>query len=139
MEIVYDPAEYPVAAVRRLAESGGEGNVAVPLEWGGYALWHLAPRVKVSLDGRFATVYPHEVVERNFAFYSGRDDWQRLIELHRTDAVLAWTRALPPIRSVPGWRVAYGDPVATLIVREGGPFEGVSGGAAVVEPAGVFP
>ena len=30
----------------------------LPLDWGGYALWHAAPAIKVSLDGRFATVYP---------------------------------------------------------------------------------
>src|SRR6185436_1721606 len=105
---------YPVDAVRRLAAAGVSGNLALPLEWGGYALWHLAPRIKVSLDGRFATVYPHEIVEENFALFGGRDDWKRLIELHPTDAVLAPTEALPPLVAVPGWQRVHADAVATI-------------------------
>ena len=68
MQIVYAPEDYPAAAVQRLRVAGAEGNLALPLEWGGYALWHLAPRIKVSLDGRFATVYPHHIVEENFDY-----------------------------------------------------------------------
>lgn len=119
MQIVYAPEDYPVAAVLRLRVAGAEGNLALPLEWGGYALWHLAPRIKVSLDGRFATVYPHHIVEENFDFFAGGPRWQRLLEAHPTDAVLAPSASPPPIATLAGWRKVYGDPVATLYAREG--------------------
>lgn len=119
LQIVFAPEEYPVAAVQRLAAAGAAGNLALPLEWGGYSLWHLAPRIKVSLDGRFATVYPHDVVEENFAFFSGRDEWKRLVDAYPTDAVLAPTQALPPIAASAGWQRVYSDDVATIIARDG--------------------
>src|SRR5262249_52272239 len=68
---VYEAAAYPVGAMRFLAERGLGGNVALPLDWGGYALWHGGERLEVSLDGRFATVYPRAIVEENFAFFRG--------------------------------------------------------------------
>jgi len=50
---------------------GASLNLAVPLDWGEYVLWFLAPQVKVSLDGRFATVFPEQVVADNFDFFTG--------------------------------------------------------------------
>src|SRR5262249_18608609 len=69
--VVYAAADYPVGALRFLRERGTRGNLALPLDWGSYALWQVAPAVRVSLDGRFATVYPPAVVEDNFAFFRG--------------------------------------------------------------------
>lgn len=123
--IVFAAEDYPVEAVRRLASAPAGVNVAVPLEWGGYALWHLGPERRVSLDGRFATVYPPDVVEDNFAFFAGRDDWKRLLDAYPTDAVLAPAAAPPPIAAAAGWQRAFADDVAVLFVRRGG----VLGGA----------
>lgn len=141
LQIVFAPEEYPVAAVRRLAAAGVDGNVAVPLEWGGYLLWHLSPRIKVSLDGRFATVYPHAVVEENFAFFSGRDDWKRLVDAYPTDAVVAPSGALPPIAGSAGWRRLYSDDVATIIARDGSAMAAaLAAGQAPAElPPPIFP
>lgn len=135
--IVYAPEDYPVEAVRRLAGGTGELNLAVPLEWGGYVLWHLGPRVRVSLDGRFAMVYPPAVVEENFAFFSGRDGWRALLDSHPTGAVLAPSAALPPVAASAGWRRLYEDPVATILAPEGVDLLGPP--SVAQSPAGIFP
>jgi len=116
-QIVFATAEYPVAAVRFLKTAGITANLAVPLDWGAYTLWHLAPEVKVSLDGRFATVYPPSVIADNFAFFSGREDWNRLLEAYSTDLVLAPAATPPPVQGLPAWEKVYSDRVACVFAR----------------------
>lgn len=125
--VVFDGSEYPVAAVRYLKGQSFRGNVAVPLDWGSYVLWHLSPQVKVSLDGRFATIYPPSVVASNFDFFVGASD--RLAREYPTHAVLAPARSQPALSRQAGWSVRYRDEVAQVIVQ-GAPGEPVSGVAA---------
>lgn len=117
--VVYRAADYPVGAVRFVQERGIKGDMALPLEWGGYVLWHTTPDVAVSLDGRFQTVYPAGVVEANFAFFRGDGDpaAARLLDDYPTDLVLAprWTDT--PAHHRPAWHVAYRDEVAELLMR----------------------
>lgn len=115
--MVYDPSEYPVRAVRALHAAGARGNLAVPLDWGEYVLWFLAPEIKVSLDGRFATVFPERVVEDNFNFFAGAPGWRRLIDAYPTQAALVPAGAPCPIRTLPDWRLAYRDRWAEVYVR----------------------
>lgn len=42
------------------------GRLMVPFNWGQYALWHFAPQLKVSFDGRRETVYsPQRIIEQH--------------------------------------------------------------------------
>jgi hypothetical protein len=116
-KIFFDPTEYPVAAVSALRQSGVQGDIAVPLDWGEYVLWFLAPQVKVSLDGRFATVFPPVVVEDNFNFFAGRPGWRRLLEQYPTQAALIPAGGPCPVRWLPDWRLVYRDSVAELYVK----------------------
>ena len=116
-QVVFDPPDYPVAAVRVLQDATTQLNLAVPLDWGEYALWFLAPHIKVSLDGRFATVFPEQVVADNFDFFTGAPTWRRLLEHYPTDAVLLPTGWSCPIRTEPGWERVFGDAVAEIYVR----------------------
>jgi hypothetical protein len=117
--IVYQTVDYPVGAVRFLREKGIKGNVALPLEWGSYVLWHATPDLAVSLDGRFLTVYSAENVETNFAFFRGDDDPSaaRLLDEYPTDLVLAprWTST--PAHHRPDWHAIYRDEVAELLMK----------------------
>ena len=119
--IVYAADEYPVGALRFLRAQGAHGNLAVPLDWGGYALWHGAPDVRVSLDGRFATVYPPRVVEDNFAFYRGDAgiDAARLLDAYDTTLVLVQRGVSTPLDSRPDWHLLYADAVASLYGKTG--------------------
>jgi hypothetical protein len=118
-QIFFDPREYPVDAVRALRQSGASGNIAVPLDWGEYVLWFLAPQVKVSLDGRFATVFPERVVQDNFNFFLGAPGWHRLLDDYPTQAALVPAGSPCPVRSLPDWRLVYRDRQAELYVKAG--------------------
>ena len=119
LEIVFDAAEYPTAAVRVLQGAGARANLAVPLDWGAYVLWHLSPCIKVSLDGRFATVFPERVVEDNFAFFNGAAGWRRLLDQYPTEAALVPANSPCPIGTLPGWALVVDSRVARLYVRAG--------------------
>lgn len=121
--IVYSADEYPVGAVTYLREHDLRGDLAVPLDWGGYALWHLAPAVKVSLDGRFATVYPPRVVEDNFAFFRGESsvDSARMLDSYNTTLALI-PRGIPTaLDGRADWHLLYIDSVAALFGKSGAP------------------
>ncbi len=138
--LVFRTEEYPVGAVSALQAGGAQGNLAVPLDWGGYVLWHLAPRVRPSLDGRFATVYPRQVVADNFAFFRAEGSWRRLLEGYPTQAVLLPAGLVHPIEREPDWRAVYRDRVATLWVQERYLNQFALGAAATpVSPKSFFP
>ena len=120
-ELVFDAADYPVGAVRYIAANGLRGNLALPLDWGGYALWHLAPNVAVSLDGRFATVYPPAVVEDGFAFFrgDGGSGAARLLDAYPTSLVLVPRYTQTPLDGRAEWRPLYADEISTLYGRDG--------------------
>jgi len=119
--IVFVAEDYPVGAVRYAAAQELRGNLALPLDWGGYALWHLAPGVKVSMDGRFATVYPPSVVATNFDYFSdiSGDHAARLLTEYPTQYVLAPTGWSIPRRD--SLHRLYVDDVATLYAVEPAP------------------
>ena len=64
--IIVDPTKYPVSAVHFLKQNGIQGNVLLPFDWGEYAIWKLYPVCKVSIDGRFRTVYPGKILSDHF-------------------------------------------------------------------------
>ena len=135
-QLVFAAAEYPVGALRFAREAQLSGNLALPLDWGGYALWHGAPALKVSLDGRFATVYPPAVVEDGFAFFraDGDPNAARLLDAYPTTLVLI-PRGIPsPLDGRGDWHLLYSDEVAALWSRTG---EAATGPSSA--PRGLLP
>jgi hypothetical protein len=58
----------PVAA---LQQSRARGRMVTWFDWGEYALWHLGPGVKVSMDGRRETIYSDDVIREQLALGFG--------------------------------------------------------------------
>jgi hypothetical protein len=114
---------FPARAVAVLRQSDVAGNVAVPFTWGEYAIWHLGPRVKVSIDGRRETLYSERTYQQSLDFERGTGQWDSLLKSAPTDMVLA-PHATPTAnlmdRAV-GWRLLYTDHLCRLYVREGSP------------------
>lgn len=103
-----DKDAYPVEAVEYLKKINFSGNVFCEFDWGEYILFHLYPQVKVSLDGRYDTVYPVDFIKNSFEFLNSSKG-----ELpENTDAVLVYS-----IRNIfikPAWEKIYSDRTATL-------------------------
>jgi hypothetical protein len=120
-----DPSRFafPARAVALMDRAGVEGNLVVDFDWGEYVIWHLGPRVKVSIDGRRETVYSSQALARDLDFREGRPGWRALLET--SDPVAALLRRGSPcdlrLRSEPDWKVAYEDPLSTLLVRLASP------------------
>lgn len=126
--MLFNAADYPVGALRFAHSAGLRGNVALPLDWGGYVLWHGAPALRVSLDGRFATVYPAAVVEDGFAFFraDGDPNAARLLDAYPTTLVLIPRGTPSPVDGRPEWRLLYTDEVAALWGKDGNAASGAS-------------
>jgi hypothetical protein len=56
-------------AVGFLNAQPAERRVLIWFDWGGYALWHLSPRMRISMDGRRETVYSLSLRDRHLRFY----------------------------------------------------------------------
>jgi hypothetical protein len=114
----------PARAVVLLKQSGLRGNLAVPYDWGEYALWHLGPQIKVSMDGRRETAYSDAEYRRSRDFEQGTGVWDALLKAEpSTDLVLApsaspTTNLLSRTR---GWLPVHQDTLCTLFVRAGFP------------------
>jgi hypothetical protein len=114
---------FPARVVEHLRQSGARGNLAVAYDWGEYALWHLGPALKVSIDGRRETVYSDTSYRQSVEFARGTGDWTALLRDGRTDLVLV-PKAAPAAGSLSqmdGWVALYGDTFCVLFARAGFP------------------
>jgi hypothetical protein len=114
---------YPVRAVALLKKSEVKGNLVLDFNWGEYALWHLSPNFKVSLDGRRETVYGDEVYAENLRFFQGVGDWDAILRRPETDLVLVGKDfpAFNLMKLEPGWVLVYEDELCGVFARKGSP------------------
>jgi hypothetical protein len=73
-----------------------------PFNWGEYAIWHLAPRLRVSMDGRRETIYSDLRLAESDAVMSGSPDGLAALAAWKAeyvwvpaknDAILNWLSA----------------------------------------------
>ena len=118
---------YPARAVGLIRQSGVTANLAVDFDWGEYALYHLSPAIKVSVDGRRETAYDAASYGQNLAFKYGEGEWDTLLRNSDTDLALV-RRGFPTFNLLmlsPGWRPVYRDSLAGLFTRDGGSIGGI--------------
>ena len=126
-----------------LGEHGVSGRLLVWFDWGQYALWHLAPHLRVSLDGRRETVYSAALRERHLRFYLDGPGGAALPDELRADYV--WIPGHLPaagrLRDT-GWPVLYEGEGSVIFGRpgraaEGGPEDWMTPEAAAPAPGSV--
>lgn len=81
------------------------GRMLTWFDWGEYAIWFLAPEIKVSMDGRRETIYSDEMLRLHYAIYRGEPGWQDAIK--RLDPQHVWLPAtVPTLGEIEqmGWR-----------------------------------
>jgi hypothetical protein len=115
-----------------------EGRMLTWFDWGEYAIWHLSPRIRVSIDGRRETVYTDEVFARHLAFYSGMPGAENYAEVIGADYV--WLpRELPVVQTLlaRGWHGAFEGPVSIVLMRSepAGPVHSTSPGGVRMFPS----
>ena len=119
-QLIVSPREYPTQAVDFLQRNGIRGNLAVPFTWGEYFIWKLYPEIRVSIDGRYTTAYPTEVIQEHWTWMEGKKGWRKLLE--RYPAEIAITNRYHPVtallRKDPEWLYIYSDPVAFIFIKK---------------------
>ncbi len=97
-QVRLDAASLPEPeAVALLNQQPAGKRILVWFNWGEYAIWHLSPRMQVSIDGRRETVYSNAVQGRHFDFYFDRPGGATLPNDLRADYI--WVpRILPAVR-----------------------------------------
>jgi hypothetical protein len=125
--IVIDPPSalgQPVRALGLLRASGVSGNLAIEFDWGLYAMYHVTPTFKISMDGRRETAYGEDLYNQYLDFKFGQGDWAAL--LREYDTQLALVRRFQPadnlLRLKPGWTLIYEDQMAALFARADLPY-----------------
>jgi hypothetical protein len=73
-------ADPDVVAAEALKASGGRGRLITWFNWGEYALWHLSPDFKVSIDGRRETVYSMRTLHEQYAIAFGQPEGFQALE-----------------------------------------------------------
>ena len=61
-------------AVEFLRASHLRGNVLTFFDWGEYAIWHVSPAIKVSIDGRRETIYSNRHIVGHLMVYANRPE-----------------------------------------------------------------
>ena len=110
---------YPVEAVKFLDRTKFNGNVMLPFEVGGYAMWKLFPKAKVSIDGRYEVAFQPGVLEEHLLLFAAKPGWEQILEKYPTDAVLvpSLSRLAKAIPTATGWEKQYGDGVYDVYTR----------------------
>lgn len=130
--IFVDPELYPVQATDLLVRNGAAGRLLLPFEWGEYAIWHLYPACRVSIDGRYRTVYPEQVLVDHYSAASDPSRWELLMDRYRADlAMIERSPAVDEMAMDPpaGWTTIWVDPLAVVLVRD------IGASAALAEEA----
>jgi len=118
-KIRVDPQVYPTYAAQFMEANHLAGNLVVPFNWGEYMIWK-SPNSRVSIDGRFRTVYPENIIEMNRAFAYGKAEGLSLLRDFPTTIVMTKLHEAPHtlMEKTPGWMKIYQDPISKLFIRK---------------------
>ena len=121
-KILVEPGFYPTYAAQFMLANGISGNLLTPFDWGEYFIWKL-PDSRVSIDGRFRTVYPEKIIQQHEAFTRGQPLGKELLENYPTEIVVV--RKSDPNRIAMDkeirWLKIYEDPIAKIYIGKSSP------------------
>jgi hypothetical protein len=80
------------------------GRIVTPFNWGEYAIWHLGPRLQVSMDGRRETVYSDNRLLQHARVLAGAPEG--LAALDRWQADYVWLPAAS--EQTAAWLASHG-------------------------------
>ncbi len=115
---IYNPEIFPVQAVTWLEENPQAGKVFNYFPWGGYLLYRHGVQAQVFIDGQ--TDFYGEALTREYeTVLLAKDGWQDVMEKYGVGwAILPADLSLAGTLAQNGWREAYRDETAVILVRE---------------------
>jgi hypothetical protein len=112
-------SQYPADAARFIQTHGLAGRLLVYFDWGEMAIFEL-PGCPPSIDGRLDTCYPANLIATHWKFYKGEPFDPKILGLDQADLALlpVSLAGAAELAKRPGWKAAYIDNVAVLLVRD---------------------
>lgn len=111
---------YPTEACQFLLDQPvrGEGRLLNNYDWGGYLIYKLYPKYKVSIDGRADLHYGH-MTSAIKDFEAMSPEWEAFVENVNPDVILlpANKPVGEALRENPKWTVVHEDDVAVVFAR----------------------
>jgi hypothetical protein len=113
-------------------------------DWGEQCLWEL-PQCAPSIDGRWETCYPRDLIPEHWKFYNGDPVDKKILDIDKADVALLPVNlaGAAALSGKYGWRAVYFDSLAVVLVRnprrypqlpahlpEAGPLSATAGRAA---------
>ncbi|MCX6353535.1 MAG: tetratricopeptide repeat protein [Candidatus Aureabacteria bacterium] len=114
---------YPEGAVKYVIQNSPRARMFNIYDWGGFLIWNLYPRYKVSMDGRGPDAYNPEVWAEYETVELGREGWERVLDKYDVNFVLISTGnklfdLIARINESPVWRLAYWDFQSMVFLRD---------------------
>ncbi|HCE17270.1 MAG TPA: hypothetical protein DEQ80_05375 [Anaerolinea thermolimosa] len=110
-------ASYPVKAVAWIRENQPPGRLFNEYAWGGYIIYAL-PEYPVFVDGR-TDLYGDEIIGEWLRIMNQEEGWMDLINRYHIRLMLIPADSRLPSRlKTQGWRLAYQDDVASVLIRQ---------------------
>jgi len=119
-QIRVDNSYYPVYEVRFLQDNNLNGNILTLMNWGQYLIWKL-PQSRVSVDGRYWTVYSPELLRQNMIFHNGWMGWEYFLKFYPHDIILTHYNNME-LEQLEGWVKIFQGPRARIFMRTSKPF-----------------
>ncbi len=88
IDLQIENGRFPVKATNFILQKKLSGNLLLPFDWGSYALWHLYPYCRVSIDGRYEEVYPESTFEEVYFFFNHIYNWKQILKKYHHDIIL---------------------------------------------------
>jgi len=112
-------SQYPLSAIAFIRAHELRGNLLVFFDWGEQCLWEL-PECAVSIDGRWETCYPRELIPEHWKFYNDEPVDGKILDIGKADLALlpANLAGAVALARKPGWELVYYDNLAVVLVRE---------------------
>jgi hypothetical protein len=116
-KILVEPQVYPSYLAQFMKKNNLRGNILIPFDWGEYFIWNL-PTSKISIDGRFRTAYPEDVIMWNQQVYASQNPDTKLLKKYPTDLIVIRKKDSPKhyLSENKDWTQIYEDPIAILFV-----------------------
>jgi hypothetical protein len=106
-------------AIQFMRERGLQGRMLTYFDWGEYAIWHMAPALRVSMDGRRETVYSERVIADHVQVYLNQPGAETIVGAMKPDYV--WLPAQAGILSRlehRGWQAIFRGPISTILAAK---------------------
>jgi hypothetical protein len=111
---------YPVGALDYIQSHHLEGDLLTEFGWGEYLIWNLSPHCRISLDGRYETVYPVAIANYYFDFFKNPSEQRRFLDDYPPAMLLVNSRSkiYAFLCSQGQWQQVYLDQGSALFLKK---------------------